>query len=122
MGRVRAVRRGDIWLVNLDPTIGHEIRKTRPAIIVQNDIGNEYSPTTIVAPLTTKGLEKTYPIQVTLDEKNSNLKRPAKALLDQVRAIDKRRLIKKQGSVSKTAMSKVDEALRISLGLIDVRE
>ena len=55
------VKRGEIWLVNLDPTIGHEIKKSRPAVIIQNDIGNKYSPITIIAPITSQNTEKIYP-------------------------------------------------------------
>ena len=52
------VKRGDIWLVNLDPTIGHEIKKSRPAVIIQNDLGNRYSPITVIAPITSQHTEK----------------------------------------------------------------
>ena len=69
------VKRGDIWLVNLDPTIGHEIRKSRPAVIIQNDLGNKYSPITIIAPVTSQNIEKIYPIEVLLNKKNSGLEK-----------------------------------------------
>lgn len=64
------IKRGDIWLVNLDPTIGYEIRKARPAVIIQNDIGNKYSPITIIAPVTSQNIEKIYPIEVLLTKEN----------------------------------------------------
>ncbi|MEK6846190.1 MAG: type II toxin-antitoxin system PemK/MazF family toxin, partial [Nanoarchaeota archaeon] len=67
------IKRGDIWIVNLDPTIGHEIKKSRPAVIIQNDIGNKYSPLTIIAPITSQNLEKIYPIEVLLNTKNSSV-------------------------------------------------
>ena len=60
------VKRGDIWRVSLDPTLGHEIKKSRPAVIIQNDVGNEYSPITIIAPITSQGIERIYPIDVFL--------------------------------------------------------
>ena len=63
------VKRGDIWLVNLDPTIGHEIKKSRPAVILQNDLGNKYSPITIIAPITSQNTEKAYPIEVLLSKR-----------------------------------------------------
>ena len=90
------VKRGEIWLVNLDPTIGHEIKKSRPAVIIQNDIGNKYSPITIIAPITSQKTEKVYPFEVYIAEL---LGKNAKALLNQIRAIDKKRLIKNLGKV-----------------------
>ncbi|MBI2101305.1 type II toxin-antitoxin system PemK/MazF family toxin [Candidatus Woesearchaeota archaeon] len=112
------VKRGDIWLVNLDPTIGHEIRKSRPAVIIQNDLGNKYSPITIIAPITSQNIEKTYPIEVVLDRKNSGLEKVSKVLLNQIRAIDKRRLIRKLGRVDYETMAKVENSIKISLGLV----
>ena len=107
------VKRGDVWLVNLDPTIGHEIRKTRPAVVVQNDIGNEYSSTTIIAPITSQNTEKIYPMEVLLESKESM----SKVLLNQIRAVDKQRLLKHIGSVDSETMHRVNEALMVSLGL-----
>ena len=115
------VKRGDIWLVNLDPTIGHEIRKSRPAVIIQNDLGNKYSPITIIAPITSQGIEKAYPIEVILDKKGSGLEKISKILLNQIRAIDKRRLIKRLGKVDYETMAKVDASIKISLGLVQIR-
>lgn len=114
------VKRGDIWLVNLDPTIGHEIRKSRPAVIIQNDLGNRYSPITIIAPITSQNIEKTYPIEVVLDRKNYGLEKISKVLLNQIRAIDKRRLIRKLGKVDYETMMKVDYSIKISLGLVEI--
>lgn len=110
MGISQSVKRGEIWQVNLDPTIGHEIKKTRPAVIIQNDIGNQYSPITIIAPITSKKTEKVYPIEVLIKNKS-------KVLLNQIRAIDKRRLVKKQGKLTTEELIQVDDALRISLGI-----
>ncbi len=114
------VKRGDIWLVNLDPTVGHEIKKSRPAVIIQNDLGNKYSPITIIAPITSQNIDKTYPIEVILDKKNSGLEKNSKVLLNQIRAIDKRRLIKKLGRVDYISMNKVNDSLKISLGLVEI--
>ena len=111
------VKRGDIWLVNLDPTTGHEIQKQRPAVIVQNDIGNKYSPLTIVAPITSQGTDKIYPIEILLPLKNSGLKKESKALFNQIRAVDKRRLIKKIGKITEETTYNMDEAIKTSLGL-----
>lgn len=111
------VKRGEIWLVNLDPTMGHEIKKQRPAVIVQNDIGNKYSPITIVAPITFQGTDKIYPIEILLTIKNSGLKKESKALFNQIRAVDKKRLIKKIGKIAEETTYNMDEAIKISLGL-----
>ena len=115
------VKRGEIWLVNLDPTIGHEIKKSRPALIIQNDIGNKYSSITIIAPITSQNLEKIYPVEVLLLKNNSGLDKNSKILFNQIRAIDKRRLVKKLGKVNQEITEKVNDSLKISLGLIDVK-
>ena len=112
------IKRGDIWLVNLDPTIGYEIRKLRPGVIIQNDLGNKYSPITIIAPVTSQKLEKVYPFEVLLTRKSSGLEKESKALLNQIRAIDKKRLVKRMGKTDTETLSRVDEAIKISLGLI----
>ena len=114
---MREVKRGCIWLVNLDPTIGHEIKKSRPAVIIQNNLGNIYSPITIIAHLTSQKLEKVYPFEALIASKGSGLKKNSKALLNQLRAIDKRRLIKKLGKVDEETLIRIDQAIRISLGL-----
>lgn len=111
------LKRGEIWLVNLDPTLGHEIKKSRPAVIIQNDIGNMFSPITIVAPITSQGVEKIYPVEVLLTKENSGLPKESKVLLSQIRAVDKRRLLKRLGRVREETVYKIDEALKISLGL-----
>lgn len=112
------IKRGDIWFVNLDPTIGHEIKKTRLCIILQNDIGNKYSNTTIIGPITSQNTQKIYPIEVLLTNENSGLEKESKVVLAQIRAVDKRRLLKKLSRVDEITLTKIDEALKISLGLI----
>ena len=114
------VKRGEIWFVNLDPTIGHEIKKSRPAVIIQNDLGNKYSPITIIAPITSQNLDKIYPVEVLLHRKESGLEKDSKALLNQIRAIDKKRLVKKLGNIDEETLDKIDDAIRISLGLIEL--
>lgn len=117
MGKNRLVERGEIWLVNLDPTIGHEIKKSRPALIIQNNLGNKYSPITIIAPITSQNTDVVYPFEILLTKNNSKLAKKSKALFNQIRAIDKQRLIKKQGRLTVETMSQADTALKISLGL-----
>ena len=111
------VKRGDIWLVNLDPTVGHEIKKSRPAVIIQNDLGNKYSPITIIAPLTSQNIDSIYPIEVLIKKEILKLDKDSKVLLNQIRAVDKKRLIKKLSNLDSETMIRIDEAIKISLGL-----
>ena len=115
--KITEVKRGDIWLINLDPTIGHEIKKSRPAVIIQNDLGNNYSPITIIAPLTSQNLDKVYPIEVLVKKEILKLDKDSKVLTNQIRAVDKRRLVRKLSKLDNETMIKIDEALRISLDL-----
>ncbi|MEK6901000.1 MAG: type II toxin-antitoxin system PemK/MazF family toxin [Nanoarchaeota archaeon] len=117
LGIMGLLQRGDIWLVDLNPTVGHEINKSRPAVIIQNNIGNKYSPTTIIAPITSQNTTQIYPTEVLLTIENSQLQKESKVLLNQIRAVDKQRLIKKMGIVHEEIMPKIDESLKISLGL-----
>ena len=110
------VKRGEIWVVNLDPTIGHEIKKSRPSVIIQNDMGNAYSPITIIAPVTSQNIDKVYPVEVLLT-RMPGLDKDSKVLLSQIRAIDKRRLLRKISKVDYETIAKIDEAIKISLGL-----
>ena len=115
------VKRGEFYLVSLDPTVGHEIRKTRPALIIQNDIGNRYSPLTIVAAVTSKLSLVTYPVEVVIEPSRTNGLDVRSAIrLDQIRTVDRQRLIKCLGLADASTMAKVNQAIQISLGLIDV--
>ncbi len=115
---MKEVKRGDIWTVNLDPTIGHEIKKLRPAVIIQNDIGNKYSSMTIVAPITSQHTEKVFPIEVLITKENAEIEKVSKVLLNQIRAVDKERLIRRVGKLNEETLEKVDYALKISLGIL----
>ena len=112
------VKRGDILYANLDPVVGRETGKTRPVVVIQNDIGNMYSPTTIVAVITEYSKKKaSYPICVVIKKKNG-LKKDLVVNLSQIRTIDKKRLITpKLTSLSKDYMEKIDDALKNSLAL-----
>ena len=100
--------KGDVYYADLNPVIGCEQGGVRPVVILQNDIGNKYSPTTIVAPMTTKS--KTYvPMHVRLKE--NYLAKHSTLLLEQIRTIDKRRLIKKIGSLSEDSMADIAKLL-----------
>lgn len=111
-------RRGEIYLVDFDPSRGHEIQKTRPAVIIQNDIGNRYSPVTIVAAITSKISGIPYPVEVRVAPgKGSGLSLPSAVNLAQIRSVDRQRLTKRLGVLDTATLRKVDEALKISLGL-----
>ena len=106
-------------LVNLDPVIGKEIGKARPAVIIQNNIGNKFSPVTIIAPISSvKEITKPLPIMIFLDENEGGL--PSQSYVDcgQIRTIDKeQRLIKKYGNLDSQKMKEIDRAIKISLAL-----
>ena len=112
------IRRGDIYYANLDSVIGRETGKTRPVLVIQNDIGNLYSPTTIVAIITEYSEKKaSYPICVTI-KKDKGLTKDSIINLSQIRTIDQKRLITpKIAILSNDSMKQVDEALKNSLSL-----
>lgn len=109
-------KRGEIFYVNFDPTIGTEIKKTRPALILQNDIGNQFASTTIVAAITSR-TKKVSPFTVLLKVGQGGLSKTSLVLLNQIRTIDKRRLQKRLGHLGAKTMKKVDKAFKVSLGL-----
>lgn len=111
------LRRGDIVIVNLQPRVGSEQGEIRPAIIVQNDISNRYSPTTIVVPITSKKQTKAYITNVPILAGESKLKKDSLILCNQIRTIDKFRIKRKISSLNKETMRKVELAIKISLDL-----
>jgi mRNA interferase MazF len=113
-------KRGEVYLVNFDPTIGAEIRKTRPALVVQNDIANRHSPVTIVCAITSQYEEPLYPTETLLSPPEGGMKLQSVVLANQIRSVDKQRLVKRLGSVRPETMLRVDRALRISLGLVTI--
>lgn len=113
-------RRGEVFLVSFDPTVGAEIRKTRPALIVQNDVANRYSPITIVAALTSQFDETLYPTEVFIKAPAGGLRRDGVVLLNQIRSVDKRRLVECLGRLESETMERVGRALKISLGLVEL--
>jgi mRNA interferase MazF len=111
-------RRGEIYLVAVNPTVGHEIKKTRPALVIQNDITNEYLGTTIVAPITSTVRAPLSPTHVLIVKgAPAGLDATSVALLEQVRTVDRARLVKPIGRLDPKAISQVDEAIAITLGL-----
>lgn len=114
---INVVTRGEVYLVKLDPTVGSEIQKTRPAMVIQNDTSNRYSPITIIAAITSKFDNKLYPTEVLIKSGEAGLKDDSVIVFDQLRTIDKSRIVKKLGKVSAFTLKRADMALKISLGL-----
>ena len=109
------IERSGIYIANLDPTIGHEIAKTRPVIVVSNNINNRLAGTVTVLPITSTNLKKIYPFEVFLPKGTGNLAKNSKAKSDQIRTLDKHRLIKHVGTLPVREMNQIDEALKIHL-------
>lgn len=110
------IKRGEVYLADLDPIVGSEQGGIRPVVVIQNDIGNKFSTTTIAA-ITTKDKHSGMPTHIHLDSTNEPL-RDSVVLLEQIRTIDKLRLIKYIGKLSDTVMKQIDEAYLISIGVI----
>lgn len=111
------VKRGEIFYADLSPVIGSEQGGIRPVIIIQNDIGNRYSPTVIVAAITSQINKAKLPIHVEISSEEYGLNRDSVVLLEQIRTLDKRRLKEKIGHMTEADMKKVNKALAISLNL-----
>ena len=118
--RVIYPRRGEVYLVNFDPTLGTEIKKTRHALILQHDIANRWSSITIVAAITSQFGERLYPTEVLLKAPEGGLSVDSVVLLNQIRSIDKLRLLKRLGSLKQGTMARVDRSLIISVGLVKI--
>jgi mRNA interferase MazF len=114
-------RRGEIYLTALDPALGHEIKKTRPALIIQNDVSNQYSQTTIVAAITSKVNTPPYPNEAIIPPSAATgLEVVSTVRLDQLRTIDRQRLRKRLGRADAATMRAVDLAIQASLELIEL--
>jgi mRNA interferase MazF len=109
-------KRGEIYLVCLDPTIGSEINKSRPALIISNDINNDRAPTVTVIPITSN-TEKTYPFETLIASRESGLSKKSKAKCNQIRTIDKLRLQNLIGKITPEELEYVEKALLIHLGI-----
>ena len=108
-------RRGEVWTVNFSPSRGSEQRGVRPALVIQNDVGNRYAGTTIVAAITTT--IKIYPVTVPLKKGEGGLSQPSMVNFAQILTINKSRLLRRMGSLSPDRMDMVNSAIRISLDL-----
>lgn len=113
------VKRGDIFYADLSPVIGSEQGGVRPVVIVQNDVGNKYSPTIIVAAITSQINKAKLPTHIEISALEYGLTKDSVVLLEQIRTIDKKRLREKVGHFDEDLMNKVNEALLISFGLVD---
>lgn len=111
------VKRGDIFYADLSPVIGSEQGGLRPVLIVQNDIGNKYSPTVIAAAITSKMSKTKLPTHIDIPGQNAGLSKDSVVLLEQVRTIDKQRLKEKMGHLDRNTMNDVNNAIQVSFGL-----
>ena len=111
------VKRGDIFYADLSPVIGSEQGGVRPVLIVQNDVGNKYSPTVIVAAITSQINKAKMPTHIEISAVDYGLNKDSVILLEQIRTIDKRRLREKTGHVDSELMELIDEAISVSFGL-----
>lgn len=114
------VKRGDIFYADLSPVIGSEQGGVRPVLIVQNDIGNKYSPTVIAAAITSQINKAKMPTHIEIQASEYGLSKDSVILLEQVRTIDKRRLKEKIGTLDETRLEKVNRGLEISFGLTEL--
>jgi mRNA interferase MazF len=113
------VKRGYIFFADLSPVVGSEQGGVRPVLVVQNDVGNKYSPTVIIAAITSQIEKAKLPTHVEVEAKEYGLEKDSVILLEQIRTIDKQRLQDKVTELDDRVMQRVNQALKISLGLID---
>ncbi len=111
------LKRFDIWLANLDPSNGTEPGKIRPVVIVQTDLLNNFHPSTLICPLTNNIVKGAEILRINLSKNEGSIKKRSAILIDQLRAIDNKRLIKRIGMLSKTSKVKLNENLKIVLDL-----
>lgn len=111
------VKRGDIYYADLSPVVGSEQGGIRPVLIVQNDVGNRFSPTVIAAAITSQSDKTKLPTHIKVNAVSSGLAKDSIVLLEQVRTIDKRRLKEKMGTLDSCSMDQINQALSISFGL-----
>ncbi len=111
------VKRGDIYYADLSPVVGSEQGGVRPVLIVQNDVGNKFSPTVIAAAITSQRDKNNLPTHIEVNAQNCGLSKDSVVLLEQVRTIDKRLLKEKMGALDSSDMGKINNALSISFGL-----
>lgn len=111
------INRGDIYYADLSPVVGSEQGGLRPVLVIQNDVGNKFSPTVIIAAITSQLDKAKLPTHIELKKEKYNLNKDSVVLLEQIRTLDKRRLQDKLSSIDPITMQKVDVAVMISLGI-----
>ncbi|MFP4086359.1 MAG: type II toxin-antitoxin system PemK/MazF family toxin [Desulfobacteraceae bacterium] len=111
-----SIRRGEVFLVNFDPTIGAEAKKTRPALVVSNDLNNAHSPIVSISPITSN-VKRVYSFEVSIPSGKGGLQFHSKVMVNQTRAVDKIRLLKKLGSLPVDLMTHVNQALKLHYAL-----
>ena len=111
-----SIRRGDLFLVNFDPTVGAEAKKIRPALVVSNNINNRHSPIVSISPITSN-VTRVYSFEVEIPAGTGRLKTRSKVMVNQTRAVDKVRLIKRLGRLPDDIMEKIDDALKLHYDL-----
>lgn len=114
------IKRGDIFYAELSPVVGSEQGGVRPVLVVQNDMGNKYSPTVIAAAITSQINKAKLPTHIEIGAQDYGLAKDSVILLEQIRTIDKKRLREKIGHLDLGLMDKVDDAISISIGLSDI--
>src|SRR5438128_2748464 len=117
--KVISPKRGEVYFVAFDPTRGAEIKKTRPAVVMRNNVDDRSRPITIVAPTSSKFDDKVYPTEVLVRAPEGGLKVDSVVSVNQLRAVDKERLERRLGSLKPVTMTAVNDAIAISLALID---
>lgn len=111
------VKRGEIYYADLSPVVGSEQGGIRPVLIVQNDVGNKYSPTVIAAAITSQKYKSQLPTHISVNADHCGLQKDSIVLLEQVRTLDKKRLKERMGNLPDNEMSKINKALSVSFGL-----
>ena len=114
------VKRGDIFYADLSPVVGSEQGGVRPVLVVQNDVGNKFSPTVIISAITSQINKAKMPTHIEITADEYGLAKDSVILLEQIRTIDKRRLKERIGRLDEELMQKVDDALVVSFGLMDI--
>ena len=113
------VKRGDIYYADLSPVVGSEQGGVRPVLIVQNNVGNKYSPTVIAAAITSQKFKTNLPTHISVNANDCGLSKDSIVLLEQIRTLDKQRLKERMGNLPENDMDRIDKALSVSFGLLD---
>ena len=113
------IKRGEIYYADLSPVVGSEQGGVRPVLIVQNNVGNKYSPTVIAAAITSQKFKTNLPTHISVDANSCGLSKDSIVLLEQIRTLDKQRLKERMGNLPENDMDRIDKALSVSFGLLD---